>query len=170
MGNTKVLTELVKKESERSIGTLDFIHDAEKKAKAMAHHDACKALWAFSQKSGFPISVLLYIGVGTSAHKPSNFENIVKFDEKKCDKVVKMAKAFAKHFGGKETLAHNANLIHAICRFVKCGGKSADFRTYVKSLPTENFSIGKYKNAKEIGKFIFGEFLDLNERGYIYAE
>lgn len=167
MGTNKSLATLVAEECAVNVGRFNLIHDAEKRAKKMAHHNACKALQAFATESGFPITVLVYIGVGTNAHRPCVFEQgYAEFKESRTRKIVNMAKTFANHMG-QPNLAHNANLIHALCRYEAQGNKSKDFATIVKGLDKATFSMRNYKNAKEVANYLFGGVLEFNEHGYI---
>lgn len=167
MGNNKSLATLIAEECALNVGRFNLIHDAEKKAKRLAHHNACKALQAFSEESGLPVTILVYVGVGTNAHRPCVFEQGYKsFNEARTRKVVNMAKVFAKHMG-KPNLVHNANLIHALSRYESQGNKSKEFSTIVKNLDKASFDIRNFKNAKEIANFIFKDVLEFNEHGYI---
>lgn len=159
------LAMLVEKEASRNMGRV-------KDEKKLLHHDICNKLSALAKSSGFPMGVLVYIAIGKSAHKPSVFnEGYTNFNEDKAKRIIALCKAFAKHFGN-DKLACNDKLVHAVDRYdnlFENKGKSKFFKECIADLPTENFKMANYKTAKELGKFIFGDNLNYNDKGYFIA-
>ena len=93
---SKKIFTLVFNESKVNRGRYNICKD---KAQKLLHHDTCKQAIAFAERTGFPIGIVLYIGVGKDAHKDVAFNKGYKgFNEKKADLVVKMALEFARHF------------------------------------------------------------------------
>lgn len=166
---SKKLVELVNAECNANVGKYNFAKD---KDARICHHNVCKMLQQVANESGFPLTILVYIGIGGDAHKPCVFEKgYKKFNEKRTKRVLKLARIFGEHFGLSETSMHNANLIHAICRYDDLfadSGKVGFFRSCVNDLPKPNgkFKMTQFKTAKDIGRFIFGDNLKYNERGY----
>lgn len=169
---SKKLVDLVTAECKANVGKYNFVKDKEVRVR---HHNVCKELQSFADESGFPLTILVYVGIGGDAHKPCVFDKgYKKFDADRTKRVIKLANIFGDHFNLSPTSRHNANLIHAICRYDDLfanSGKVGFFRSCVNSLPKPNgkFKIAQFRTAKDIGRFIFGENLKYNERGYFIA-
>lgn len=169
---SKKLAILVSDECKANVGKYNFVKDKEVRVR---HHNVCKELQAFADESGFPIGVLVYIGVGTDAHKSSAFEKgYKKFNLAKAKRVVKMCKIFAERMGGNEKMAHCDKLVHAVCRFDDLfadQGKIGFFRERVNMLPKPNkgekFKMTRFATAKEVARAIFGDSVGYNKCGYI---
>jgi len=169
---SKKIFTLVFDESKVNRGRYNLVPN---KAEKLLHHDTCKQVIQFCERTGFPIGIVLYIGVGKDAHKDTAFNNGYKgFNERKAELVVKMALEFARHFGGSEKMAHNDRLIHALCRYVEKldnRNKLAFYRDCLNKLPKptkgQKFSINGIKTSADMNKFIFGEACAYNENGRI---
>lgn len=173
----KTLENLINTEVKTNVGRYNFLK-GEVKQRKLNHHDVCKQIVAFSEESGFPIGVIVYIAVGTDAHKPSVFsEGYKKFDEAKAKRIVKMCKIFAEHFGISEAASHSDKLVHALCRYDNLfadSGKIGFLRSCINDIPKPQkgvkFKMAQFATAKDVARFIFGTNLKYNERGYIIAE
>ena len=165
---SKKIFTLVYNESKVNRGRYNICKD---KAEKLLHHDTCKQAIAFAERTGFPIGIVLYIGVGKDAHKDVAFNKGYKgFNEKKADLIVKMANEFAKHFNASEKMAHNDRLVHALCRYVEKldnRNKLAFYRDCLNKLPKptkgQKFSIKGIKTSADMNKFIFGDAVAYNE-------
>ena len=159
---------LIDEEAKKNRGRYNVAQDKERK---LLHHDTCKAVKAYAEKSGFPIGILLYIGVSKEAHKESAFNKGYKgFDEKKAERVIKMCKAFAERFKGSERMAHSDRLVHAICRYddmFNRRDKMSFFKDCLAQHPSKKISLSIFPTAKEVAHFIFGDKVQYNDNGYI---
>lgn len=171
MEKKMTLNDLVRKEARKNIGAYNFIKNPEEKARKRTHNLACKALVKFADEHDFPMGVLVYIGVGTSAHKPSVFDKGYKgFNEKKALAVLKLCEIFARRWGAE--YRNNALLVHACSRYYELNkGKVSLFKQRVKEME-EGFNTKMYKGlridtAKKLAKVIFGDTAEYTKGGYI---
>lgn len=146
------LLELIQAEAKRKIRSTKNVH-----------HNVCKELISYMETSGFPITVLVYIGVGTNAHRPMVFEKgYAKFDKERTDKVIKFCNIFAKKFG--EQYRTNALVAHGICRYIDMNGSERKFREFVKNA---DFQMKGIKTAKELMNKLCGDNVEYSKSGYI---
>lgn len=146
------LLELIQTEARRKV-----------RSTTNVHHNVCKELISYMETSGFPITVLVYIGVGTNAHRPIVFEKGYKrFDKERTDKVIKFCNIFAKKFG--EQYRTNALVAHAICRYIDMQGKERKFRELVKNA---DFEMKGIKTAKEVMQNLCKEEALYSKSGYL---
>lgn len=171
----KTIETLIKNEAKVNVGRYNLLKD---KTAKVAHHNICKAILGYADEHNAPFGILLYVGVGSDAHKPSAFgRGYKKFDEKRADLVFDLCKAFVKYFGLKGRSAYNDKLVHSVCRFVdicKKGGVkdkkkiAATFKECLETKPKDTeVKLSKFRTAKEFGVFLFGDKLSFNENGYI---
>lgn len=167
MATTKLtLNDLVRKEASKNVGCYNFVRDVNEKERKRTHNKVCKDLVAFADKYNFPMGVLVYVGVSTSAHKPSVFEKgYKKFDLKKAEAVEKLCTIFAEKYG--EKYRTKDLLVHACDRYYKLnGGKVKLFKQFVKDMP-ENFTFKGIDQSKKLAKAIFGDKAIYTNSGYI---
>jgi hypothetical protein len=153
MNEKKVtLLELISNEAKRRI-----------KSEKNIHHNVCKQLMEYHQSSGFPITVLVYIAVGTNAHRPMVFEKgYQRFDKERLDKAIKYCTIFSKKYG--EQYRTNAIVAHGICRYLDMNGSERKFRDLVKQ---SNFEMKGIKTAKEFMNKLCGDKAEYSKSGYI---
>lgn len=153
MNEKKVtLLELISNEAKRRI-----------KSEKNIHHNVCKQLMEYHQSSGFPITVLVYIAVGTNAHRPMVFEKgYQRFDKERLDKAIKYCTIFSKKYG--EQYRTNAIVAHGICRYLDMNGSERKFRDLVKQ---SDFEMKGIKTAKEFMNKLCGDKAEYSKSGYI---
>lgn len=153
MNEKKVtLLELISNEAKRRI-----------KSEKNIHHNVCKQLMEYHQTSGFPITVLVYIAVGTNAHRPMVFEKgYQRFDKERLDKAIKYCTIFSKKYG--EQYRTNALVAHGICRYLDMNGSERKFRELVKQ---SVFEMKGIKTAKEFMNKLCGDKAEYSKSGYI---
>lgn len=162
MENKMTLNEMVRAEAIKNVSRYNF-HP--RKAEMLVHHNVCKSLVNLADKHNFPMGVLVYIAVGTNAHRPIVFEKgYTKCDVEKAEKIISLCEIFAKKFG--ENTRTNDRLVHAVCRYVdRCGGGVLKFRQLCNALDAKTFVMPK--TAKELAEILCGKEAIYSNGGYI---
>jgi len=152
--------------NEKKVTLFDLISNEAKrriKSEKNIHHNVCKQLMEYHQSSGFPITVLVYIAVGTNAHRPMVFEKgYQRFDKERLDKAIKYCTIFSKKYG--EQYRTNAIVAHGICRYLDMNGSERKFRELVKQ---SDFEMKGIKTAKEFMNKLCGDKAEYSKSGYI---
>lgn len=152
--------------NEKKVTLFDLISNEAKrriKSEKNIHHNVCKQLMEYHQSSGFPITVLVYIAVGTNAHRPMVFEKgYQRFDKERLDKAIKYCTIFSKKYG--EQYRTNALVAHGICRYLDMNGSERKFRELVKQ---SDFEMKGIKTAKEFMNKLCGDKAEYSKSGYI---
>ena len=152
--------------NEKKVTLFDLISNEAKrriKSEKNIHHNVCKQLMEYHQSSGFPITVLVYIAVGTNAHRPIVFEKgYQRFDKERLDKAIKYCTIFSKKYG--EQYRTNALVAHGICRYLDMNGSERKFRELVKQ---SDFEMKGIKTAKEFMNKLCGDKAEYSKSGYI---
>ena len=152
--------------NEKKVTLLDLISNEAKrriKSEKNIHHNVSKQLMEYHQSSGFPITVLVYIAVGTNAHRPMVFEKgYQRFDKERLDKAIKYCTIFSKKYG--EQYRTNALVAHGICRYLDMNGSERKFRELVKQ---SDFEMKGIKTAKEFMNKLCGDKAEYSKSGYI---
>lgn len=152
--------------NEKKVTLFDLISNEAKrriKSEKNIHHNVCKQLMEYHQSSGFPITVLVYIAVGTNAHRPMVFEKgYQRFDKERLDKTIKYCTIFSKKYG--EQYRTNALVAHGICRYLDMNGSERKFRELVKQ---SDFEMKGIKTAKEFMNKLCGDKAEYSKSGYI---
>ena len=129
------------------------------------HHKVCKELVKLSEENNFPMGVLVYIAVGTSAHKPSVFEKgYTKINMDKAVNVIKLCNIFAHKYGAK--YATNDKVVHTMSRYYEVGGSKNKLRKIVNA-STIDFKEMKIDTAKKLMGILFKDHADFSDKGYI---
>jgi hypothetical protein len=162
MKDTMTLNEMVRAEAVKNVSRYNF-HP--RKAEMLVHHNVCKSLVNLADKHNFPMGVLVYIAVGTNAHRPCVFEKgYARCDVEKAEKIISLCEIFAKKFG--ENTRTNDRLVHAVCRYVdRCGGGVLKFRQLCNALDAKTFVMPK--TAKELAEILCGKEAIYSNGGYI---
>lgn len=130
------------------------------------HHNVCKELVSLSDKYNFPMGVLVYIAVGTDAHKTPVFEGgYKKINVEKAEKVIELCDLISTSFNLKG-LRTNGNIVHACDRFYKLGGTKEKLQALINGIKEEDIKTAMNINAKTVTKLLFSS-LKLNEKGYL---
>lgn len=162
------LLDLIQAEAKTNVGKYNLIkNEAVREAKIM-HHNVCKKLITISTEKNISMSHLVYIAIGTNAHKRQVFERgYAAIDEKTLDRVISLVDIFAKKFG--EESRSNEKLIHAVHRYVKHDGGVLKFKQMVNHLANENpqFAVNKTKSAKDLARAIYGDLVSYTKGGYL---
>jgi len=154
------LNELVRNEANRKNGNFMGSYGV--------HHKICKELVELSDKHSFPMGVLVYIGIGTNAHRPIVFEGrYSKLNRDKVEKVIKLCKIFSKKFG--DSYYTNDKVVHALSRYYDVnGGNELKFRQIVNSCNID-FKTIKISTAKQLAKILFDKEATYSNGGYIVS-
>ena len=161
----KSLNELIREEALRNKGCYNF-HKA--KELKRAHNEVCKGLVKLADDNDFPMGVLVYIAVGTNAHRPCVFEKgYSKLNYKKAESVIKMANIVAKILG--EKYRTNDRVIHTLSRYYdihKGGGINLlKERLYL----IDPIKLQRIKTAKEFSVLLFNDNAEYSKGGYIVS-
>lgn len=158
----KTLNDLIREEAKKNVSRYNF-HP--RKAEMLNHNSICRQLVSLADKHNFPMGVLVYIAVGTNAHRPCVFEQGYKrIEVEKAEKIIALCEIFAKRFG--ENTRTNDRLVHAVCRYVdKCGGGVLKFRQLCNSLDAKTFEMPK--TAKALAELLCGKEAIYSNGGYI---
>lgn len=133
----------------------------------MKHNQVCKELVKLYDKHNYPMTQLVYIGVGKNAHQIQVFEKgFNDIDSEKIELVIKLSDVFANKFGKK--WRNNAFLCHTIDRYLSITKhrKELKFRQIVNACKV-NFDTISYKTAKQFARDLFGNDAVYNNNGYI---
>lgn len=132
------------------------------------HNKVCKELVRFAENNQITIPLLLYIGVATNGHKEEIFNKGYKsFNTEKATSVLTMADIFSKYFNYPNART-NDKVIHCCSRFYSFyGGSITQFQKIIKTKDKTNFKMSNFKNAKELGEFLFSDKLEFTDKGYI---
>lgn len=159
----KTLNDLVREEAQKNVGCYNFCKD---KAIRINHHNVCKQLVEIADEKNIPMGVLVYVAVGTNAHRPIIFnKGYYKVDEQKVERVFALCEIFAKKFGANTRT--NDKVVHAISRYVDYKGGTLKFKQLVNALEEKEFSMKRIKTAKELAKLLCGEEAEYSKGGYI---
>ena len=158
----KTLNELVREEAKKNIGQYNFAKDAESRK---IHCKICKKLVELADKYNYPMGVLVYIAIGTNAHRPIVFQQgYLRINEQKVERVITLCEIFAKKFG--ENMRTNDRLVHSVSRYVDInGGNLLKFRQLVNAMSEKEFR--KFKTAKELTRALCGDEAEYSKAGYI---
>lgn len=160
----KSLNDLVRAEAVKNVGQYNFAKNREQK---ILHHNICKQLVELADKHHFPITVLVYIAVGTNAHRMYVFERGYQtIKVQKAERIIALCDIFAKKFG--ENTRTNDKLVHAVSRYVDiCGGGVLKFKQLVNALDVDALNMRKIKTAKDLAKILCGKEAEYSKGGYI---
>ena len=159
-----MLNDLIREEAKKNVGRYNFVSNKEAKIR---HHKVCKQLVELCDKYNFPMTLMLYIGVGTNAHRKPVFEkgyDYINLD--KVEQVIKLCEVFAKKFGAKART--NDKVVHMISRYYDVmGGKPLMFKQFCNNVDKGEFDLKSFNQARELAKVIFGKNATYSKGGYI---
>lgn len=113
---TSTLALLVAEEAKKNVGRYNFLPCEEREAKRL-HHNICKKIEEIVKQSGIAVGIIVYLGVGTSAHKKSVFDKgYTKFNEKKVKMIIGWLREFA-DYNKNPSFYHNDRISHAFSKF-----------------------------------------------------
>jgi hypothetical protein len=158
-----MLNDLIREEAKKNVGRYNFCEDKEQKVR---HNMICKRLVQLADYHKFPMTLMLYVAVGTNAHRKPIFERGYRnINVDKVEQVVKLADVFAKKFGDKART--NDKVIHMISRYYdNMGGKPLMFKQFCNNVDKSDFNIKSFNQAKELAKAIFGKYAVYSKGGY----
>ena len=157
----KTLNDLVREEAKKNVGCYNFCKNKEIR---IIHHNVCKRLVEIADEQKIPMGVLVYVAIGTNAHRPIVFsKGYAKVDEKKVERVFALCEIFAKKFGANTRT--NDKVVHAISRYVDYNGGTLKFKQLVNALDEKEFSMKRIKTAKELAKLLCGEEAEYSKGG-----
>ena len=134
-------------------------------ALAVLHHSICKDLVEIADREQFPMGVLVYIAVGTSAHKPMVFNKGYKtINKRKAISVISMCKLFANKFGDKYRT--NDKVVHMMSRYYEIGGSKNKLRSIIDHCEVD-MAKQKFDTAKVLSKLLFEKDAEFSKGGYI---
>lgn len=161
----KNLNTLVREEAARNKGIYNFHKQKEIMRK---HNEICKELVKMADEHNFPMGVLVYIAIGTNAHRPMVFhKGYSKIHTKKAESVIHMAEIVAKIIG--EKYRTNDRIIHTLSRYYDLnkgkGIKALKERLYL----IDPLKLQRIKTAKEFANLLFGDCATYSKGGYIVS-
>ena len=160
------LNDLIRQEAAKNVGVYNLkkqpFRDMYRK-----HNEICKQLVKLADENNFPMGVLVYIAIGTNAHRPIVFMKCYNhIDVKKAEMVIHMANIVGKILGGKYRT--NDKVIHALSRYYEVHkGKSMYNLLKDRLYIIDKVKLDKMKTAKEFSKLLFNDIADYSKGGYI---
>lgn len=132
------------------------------------HNSVCKEIVSFSERNNVPMALLLYIAVGTMAHKENAFNKGYKaFQHEKATNVILMSGMVANYFNTPSART-NDKVVHFCSRYYTYqGGNVTNFQNVLRTKSKEGFNLKNFKSAKEFGNFLFGDCSEFTDKGYI---
>lgn len=162
----KTLNELITEAATVNVGRFNFMKNQTEKEIVINHHKICKELVRLSREKNFPITTLVYVAIGTNAHKPSVFAKYYrKINTERALTVIELNKMFSDRFG--EKWFGYANLVHLLSRFIDLGGTKEKFSSIIKNLAPEDVNSRRYDSAKKLGSVIFKGTAQFAKCGFI---
>ena len=166
MGREKMtLNEMVRIEAHQKDGRYNLRQYKSKKQ----HHEICKKLVEFADKYKFPMGVLVYIAVGTNAHRPIVFDKgYTKFNETKAEKVIKLCSIVAKQYGDR--FYTNDRVVHFLSRLYDVKNNcETKLRQAIKDISQVRFEavLKSAAGAKQLAQTIFKDEATFTNGGYL---
>lgn len=157
------LNDLIREEAKKNVGIYNFSKCKESKVR---HHNVCKELVELADTHNFPMTLILYIAVGTNAHRKHVFEKgYYSLNRKKAEEVIKLCEVFAKKFGEKART--NDKVVHMISRYYDyMGKKPLMFKQFCNNVDKTTFALKDFTQARELAKAIFGKNAVYSKGGY----
>ncbi|MDE6285231.1 MAG: hypothetical protein K2M17_05745 [Bacilli bacterium] len=129
------------------------------------HRDICRELVRLSTENhNFPYAVLVYIAIGTDAHKKPVFERGYKaINVEKAETIIRWLEAFAKYNENPKFFTSD-KIVHAFAKFYDTfSKKDKDFnkgmRSFVKQPAIMGYKPSQYKNMEQFYSLFFKPFL-----------
>ena len=159
-----MLNDLIREEAKKNVGCYNFCKDKEMRVR---HNMICKKLVNLADSYNFPMTLMLYLAVGTNAHRKPVFEKgYNRINVEKAEQVIKLCEIFAKKFGAKART--NDKVVHMISRYYDIAeGKPLMFKQFCNNIDKSTFDLKSYNQAKELAKIIFGKNATYSKGGYI---
>ena len=159
----KTLNELVREEAKKNKGIYNFHPQKETMRR---HNDVCKGLVKIADENNIPMGVLVYIAVGTNAHRPCVFQKgYFSLDYKKTEQVIKMANIVSKILG--EKYRTNDKIIHTLSRYYDLNKGSGINLLKERLRLIDPIKLQRMKTAKEFANILFGDVAEYSKGGYI---
>lgn len=160
------LNDLIRQEASKNVGIYNLKKEPQR-TLCKIHHDICKALVKYADENNFPMGVLVYIAVGTNAHRPMVFERGYKrIDMAKTDTIIHMADIVAKRLG--EKYRTNDKVIHALSRFYEVHKGKPMYNILKHRLDMiDKVKLSKMQTAKDFAKLVFDENAEYTKGGYL---
>jgi hypothetical protein len=157
------LNDLIREEAKVNVGRYNFDKLKESKVR---HNMICKKLVSLADTHNFPMTLILYIAVGTNAHrKPVFAKGYNTIDVEKAEQVIKLCEVFAKKFGEKART--NDKVVHMISRYYDyMGKKPLMFKQFCNNVDKTTFNFKSFNQSKELAKAIFGKNAVYSKGGY----
>lgn len=157
------LNDLIREEAKKNVGRYNFVADKDVRVR---HHLICKRLVELADKHDFPMTLMLYIAVGTNAHRKPVFEKGYDYiNPEKVEQVVKLCEVFGKKFGAKART--NDKVVHMISRYYDIMGKKPlMFKQFCNNIDRANFKIDSFTQSRELAKVVFGKNAVYSKGGY----
>ena len=169
MANGITLADLIMNEAQKNESHYNLRQYAKTKEQKLLHHNICKELVNLSVKHGIPFGVLVYIAVGTSAHKPSVFESGYKaIHTDKAEKIINLCRIFGEHFGERYTF--NDKVVHACAKYYEVHqGRVDDWCTICKRVEKDKINMPKIKRAQDLLKLLCGDLAEYSKVGRVIS-
>lgn len=162
----KTLNDLIREEAKKNAGRYNLVKDKTERELKLLHHKICKRLVEIADNNKFPMGPLVYIAIGTNAHKTNVFlKGYTRINEKKTERVLSLCEIFAKKFG--EETRTNDKLVHMLSRYVELDGGVLKFKQMINSLDQSTLNMKKIDTARKLSKLLFGDEAQYSKGGYI---
>lgn len=125
-------------------------YNLKQNASKKTHYMICKKLHQMSVEYKFPMGVLVYIAVGTNAHRMGIFEQgYNNLNEKKALTIIKWCEQFAKYHNNPSFRTHD-KVVHTLSKFYdKYSSKTKDFNSLLKQM-NKCYTSKTLGNTKEL--------------------
>lgn len=145
-----------------------LIREEAAKDNHTTHNAVCKDVVRFAENNNIPMALLLYIAVGTMAHKEEAFNKGYKnFQHEKAASVITLSDLFAKYFNIPSART-NDKVVHCCSRYYTYqGGNITKFQNLLKEKNKDEFALKNFKTAKELAAYLFGDKTEYTQKGYI---
>jgi hypothetical protein len=154
----KNLDCLIREESALKCGKYNLRQYANNPQKI--HHDMCRKLVELADNNNMPMGVLVYIAVGTSAHKSDVFaKGYKKINVPKAEGIINLCKIFGNRFGVQHTF--NDKVVHACAKFYEVASGVPNYpqvwQNIIDKTPIDGIQMNKVKRATDLLKKLCGD-------------
>lgn len=160
------LNDLIREEAAKNVGIYNFKKQPFRDM-CRKHNNICKQLVKLADENNIPMGVLVYIAIGTNAHRPMVFMKCYNhIDVKKAETIIHMANIVGKILG--EKYRTNDKVIHALSRYYEVHKNKPMYNLLKERLYLiDKIKLGKMKTAKEFSKMLFSDMAEYSKGGYI---
>ena len=165
----KNLNDLIREEAMVNEGRYNLRQYAKVREQKILHNRICKHLVHIADTHNIPMGVLVYIAVGTNAHRIYVFENGYKaIHLKKAEDIINLCKMFGKRFGTEHCF--NDKVVHACAKYYSVQGNNTEiWQNILNKTPKEDIVMVKVKRATDLLKKLCGDMCEYSTSGRIVS-